>query len=98
LYTADEADDSNQMLRWLVNRMTRLDAYAPCGGRATLELAGTWPMLRPGDRLLNVGGPGLAADGSAQALSAIGASIRSVETRFAHHPRRGRSTRVGLVF
>lgn len=97
-YRADEADDSNRMLRWLVNKMARLAAYAPSNGRASLEIAGTLPMLRPGDRLFDVGGPGLAADGRAQAMSAVGAAVRSLEVDYTHHPRKGRTTLIQLGF
>jgi hypothetical protein len=98
LYQADEADDSNRMLRWLVNKMARLAVYAPSDGRASLEIAGTLPTLRVGDRLFSVGGPGLTADGRSQAMSNTGATVLSLETRYAYHPRKGRTTLIQLAY
>lgn len=98
LYQADEADDSNRMLHWLVDKMARLASYAPSNGRASLEIAGTLPLLRVGDRLFGVGGPGLAADGRSQAMSSVGASVLSFETRYAYHPRNGRTTLIQLAY
>lgn len=98
LFTADVADHANRMLRWLIDKMAGLRAYAPSNGRASLQIAGTLPTLRPGDRLFDAGGPGLAADGRSQATSSVGATVLSFQTRHAHHPRKGRTTTIQLAF
>ncbi len=96
---ADQIDHTYKMHDWLVERTVRhVQGGAPSGGRATLELAGAWPLLRPGDRLLDVRGPGVAADGQAQALTRNGASVLSYETRFATSQRNGRTTKIDLTF
>jgi hypothetical protein len=96
---ADEVDHTYKILDWLVQKMTRhAQGGEGGGGRATLELAGTWPMLRPGDRLLDARGPGVAADGQAQAVARHGAAIVSYETRFSTNHRNGRTTKIDLTF
>lgn len=95
---AEESDDTIPMHRWLVDRMTRHQMTAPADGLATLELTGTWAMLRPGDRLMNVRGPGVTADGWPQAMTSRGAIVRSIENRFVSDGDRGRTTTVKLAF
>ncbi len=97
--SADEVDHTNEMFRWLVDRMTRHAAGGKrIGGQASVELAGTWPLLRPGDRLLEVRGPGVAADGQAQAMTERGGTVMSIEARYVQHKTKGRRTIVKLTF
>jgi hypothetical protein len=91
---ADEVDHSNPMLGWLVRRLGRHSR----DGRATLELAGAWPLIRPGDCLREVRGPGAAANGQTQALTRRGASVLACETWFTKRQRSGRTTRLDLSF
>ncbi len=96
---ADELDQTNQMLAWLIERMMRHEQGGePNDGRATLELAGSWPLLRPGDRLFEVRGAGIGVGGRAQALTRRAAHIRSVETRFAPRHGKGLTTTAELSF
>lgn len=96
---ADELDQTNQMRAWLIDQMMLHEQGGePNDGRATVELAGAWPMLRPGDRLMQAGGPGLTAAGQAQALTNRGAHVRSLLTRYKPRAGRGRSTTVELTF
>jgi len=96
---ADEADDTHGMHDWLLQRMVRqIKGGKPSGGRGTLDLAGAWPTLRPGDRLRGVRGPGTSVDGRAQALTELGAAVHSYETRFATNQRNGSTTRIDLTF
>jgi hypothetical protein len=96
---AAEIDDSNAMLRWLVDRIARrAEGGSRNGGRATLELAGTWSMLRSGDRLLDVRGSGVAADGQAQSMTPFGGTVLSVEARYMPTGRKGRTTTVRLAY
>ncbi len=97
-YQADEADDSGRMLRWLVDKMARLAALAPSDGRASLQVAGTLPLLRPGDHLFDVGGPGVTADKRSQAMSSVGAAVLSYETRYGLNTRNGRTTLIQLAY
>ncbi len=96
---ADQIDHSEDMFRWLVNQVTRHnesgDRY---GGQAKLELAGPLPTLRPGDRLLDVRGPGVAADGQAQALTDRGGTMQSIKHFYAPSDRKGRFTRIDMTF
>ena len=92
--SADEADDGYRLLDWLVKRLGRPTQ----NGRATLELAGAWPLLRVGDGLREVRGPGVATDGRAQALTRHGARVVGYETRFAGFSNNGGSTRIDLRF
>jgi hypothetical protein len=96
---ADEVDQTQQMFRWLVQRMDRFERGGePSDGRATLQLAGVWPTLRIGDRLLDARGPGTAADGQAQALARRGAYVRAYESLLAPRNRKGQTTTIDLTF
>lgn len=60
--TARQVDQTQQLKGWLASRMERQQAAPPADrGRATLELAGIWPLLRAGDRLLDAGGSAVPA-------------------------------------
>lgn len=97
--SANKTDHTNAMLRWLVNRVTRHDAGgARHGGQMSLELVGTWPLLKPGDRLLEASGPGVAADGQPQAVTKLGGTILSIESCYEKQSTRGRRTKVKLTF
>lgn len=97
--SADEVDHANAMFRWLVDRMTRQAEGGACNdGHASLELAGTWPLLRPGDRLLEARGPGIAADGQAQPMTKRGGTVMSIEASYVQHKTKGRRTKVQLTF
>jgi hypothetical protein len=49
---AIQRDDTQALRQWLVRRMRREELAAGGGaGRGTLTLAGTWPLLRVGDRV-----------------------------------------------
>lgn len=99
ILAADQVDHTHAMFRWLVDRMTRhANSGERIGGRATIELAGTWPLLRPGDRLLDVRGKGVAVDGHAQAMTDLGGTVQSIETRYEKHKTRGRRTKVTMTF
>lgn len=96
---ADEIDDTQRMFRWLVDTVTRDDQGGErLGGQAKLKLSGLWPMLRPGDKLLNVGGPSVAADGGSQALTGRGGTVRSVKLDYSANSRNGRTTTVDVTY
>jgi len=96
---ADEADQTNLLLNWLVDQMSLHERSGePGDGKATLELAGFWPMLRPGDRLLEARGPGASANGEAQAITRSNTHILLIDTRSGARRRSGKTTRVELTF
>lgn len=85
---ADEADDGAALSQWLAARVAAAhDAGAAGGdGRAALELAGPWLSLRPGDRLVDAGGPGIDPAGRAEAIARRGAVARRVRCRWPQGP------------
>ena len=96
---ADVSDDQQAMFTWLTDRVTRhANGSHMRGGEATLVLAGTRPLLKPGDRLLEVKGLDEAIDGLPQSATQAGGCIRSIQTRFAMHPTRGRTTAITMVY
>lgn len=98
IMTADVINDSYALSAWLTRRVTEHARGGDrVGGEATLELAGIWFDLRVGDRLLDVGGRGVAIDGQAQALTDVSGTIRSVEARLATGANQGRTTRVRVT-
>ncbi len=96
---ADISDDQQAMFAWLTDRVTRhANGSHIRGASATLVLTGTRPFLKPGDRLLEVKGLDKAIDGLPQSATRSGGTIRSVQTRFAMHPTRGRTTAITMVY
>ncbi len=91
---ADEVDDSHRLLGSLVKQMD----HGSEGGRATLDLSGAWPLLRVGDCLREIRGPGVAADGWSQALTRRGAVVVGLETCFMGRRGGGGTTRIDLTF
>jgi hypothetical protein len=76
--TAATFDDRAAMRRWLLDRV---DAAAMANEHVwQIELAGAWPLLKPGDVLLDAGGPGMRLDGMPQATHSGGAIVESVRT------------------
>ena len=65
---------------WLISRIRREDLAGDANsrGKAVLTLAGVWPLLRPGDRLINTGGDGIDAAGRSEAIAQRGATVQSV--------------------
>jgi hypothetical protein len=96
---ADELDQTNPMLDWLIDQLSLNEQGGASGeGKATLDLTGFWPMLRPGDRVLEARGGGVAANGEAQAITRSNAHIRSIDARLKTPRRGGRTTRLELTF
>lgn len=79
---ADEADDRRALERALLERMSREPGGARADGR--VELIGAWPGVAPGDRLADLGGPGVGADGVPSAVADTDAlpRVASVRVRF----------------
>ena len=97
--TADTVDDTYALTTWLMRRVVeQARGGAGIGGEATLVLAGLWPDLRVGDRLLDLRGRGVAADGQAQALTDGGGTVRAVEVRAMAGANRGGTTRVRVTY
>jgi hypothetical protein len=81
--SAQQIDQSNDMLQWLVRRMQREQASAAeLTGRGRLELAGARPWLRIGDALVDAGGAGRTAGGERQSVNDQGAVIAGLRCRF----------------
>jgi len=96
---ADEVDQTNPMLDWLVDQMSLHEqGGSPGDGKATLELTGFWPILRPGDRVQEARDPGTAANGEAQAITRSNTHIHSIDARQNTPRRGGRTTRIELTF
>lgn len=71
-------DDRAAMQQWLLDRV---DADAMAHEHVwQVELAGAWPLLKPGDVLLDAGGPGMRLDGVPQSTHSGGAVVESVRT------------------
>jgi len=81
--SAMQDDQTNAMDSWLIKRMELADQLiGDAGGRATITLAGVWPLLRVGDRLVHTAGPGIDAADNAEAIIARGAVISSIKCRW----------------
>jgi hypothetical protein len=78
---ADQADDTGAMNAWLIRRMHQEDRGNKVG-RARLSLAGAWPLLRIGDRLVDAGGSGIDVSGDAQAIVSRDAVVDSVRCQW----------------
>ena len=97
--TADTVDSTQALEDWLTEQLTlHSQSGASRGGKGVLELAGTWPMLRIGDRLLNAGGPGRSINGEAQAITRNHAHINSIHADNGTSTKPGSSTRINLTF
>ncbi len=83
--TADEVDQTNDLHRWLVIQIQLSKIAADHNtGQAQLTLAGPWPFLRIGDRLVNTIGPGINAAQQPEAVISKGATIRSLCCRWSN--------------
>jgi hypothetical protein len=97
--TAAEIDDRQALQRWLVDRMQQADAAALAGrGRATLRLAGAWPMLRPGDQMQEAGGADERLDDRSQRTTEAGALVQSLTVHFPVAHGQGPTTTLQLRF
>ena len=97
--TADVVDHTRDMFRWLVEAMTRHDRSGDrLEGEAKLKLAGLWPLLRPGDRLLEVRGRGLAVNGQAQSLTELGGTIHNIKHDYASGSSTGRTATIDMTY
>ena len=67
----------NEMSHWLF-RQVQLQGHEDAG-RTRLSLVGAWPMLRIGDRVVNVSGAGVNATGEAEAITDIAARVTSIQ-------------------
>lgn len=89
---ADQADDTHAMVNWLTRKMRRdRRRSVDRPGRARIRLQGALPLLRVGDRVRNVGGPGHNARGLPEAGHPGTAIVRGIVTRWAS-PSAGRSS------
>ena len=79
---ADEVDDRLAMMQDLLAAMS---SQQGAGLEATVELIGAWPTISPGDRVLDVGGPGLNAQGDPTSVSHSPARVAEVRIDFAGH-------------
>lgn len=110
---AVQADETGAMTHWLIQRMEResRSQHVTTGtpGRAELLLAGAWPMLRVGDRLMSTAGQGQDAAGGAEAIDTAAVvvtelrcqwsdSIAPGDQRSTTAPDSGPRTRVVLAF
>lgn len=77
---ADEVDDRRALEEALLDQLSRDHGGGTAAGR--VELIGAWPTLGAGDRLVDVGGPGLDAEGVATAVSDAAVRVASVRVRF----------------
>lgn len=76
---ADEADDRAALRRDLLERMSSTGNDIASG---TVELIGAWPTIGVGDRLLDLGGPGVGLDGLPTVIEAQAVRVGSVRVRF----------------
>lgn len=81
---AREVDQTQELDVWLLRRMREaaLRAGPALEGRGRVELAGAWPWLRPGDRLMEAGGAGLEAAGGASAVTRRGVVVGPLTVHF----------------
>jgi hypothetical protein len=77
--SALQSDPRDAMSQWLLSRVQRetLSGAQP-RGRAKLTVAGAWPLLRAGDRLVHTGGRDLDTAGRAQTIAAQGAIVQAL--------------------
>lgn len=77
-------DDTRSLEVWLVRRMDEAArrAGASLQGRGRVDLAGTWPWLRVGDRLVEAGGATRGPTGEAEAIARRGVVIDGMELHF----------------
>lgn len=76
---ADERDERTAMSVWLADRLRELEERGGAeAGRGTVTLAGSWLMLRPGDRLMQAGGGGASADDHREAVVRKGVVVTRV--------------------
>lgn len=83
--TAQEIDESAAMHDWLVRQIQREQRGAgerPGRAELTLAGAGSWSLLRPGDRLVNAAASGTDAAGRAEAIAGQGAFAGSILRRW----------------
>jgi hypothetical protein len=96
---AAEVNQRRELAGWLVDRMARADAaLTDKRGRATLNLAGAWPMLRIGDQLLSAGGPDDTLDRQRQRVAQRGGVIDSITVHFPVDTGQGPNTTIRLHF
>lgn len=82
--SALEANDTHRLHDWLVRRLNQTaEAHDDKVGRARLRLAGPWPLLRVGDRLINAAGDGTDAAGQPEAIVSEGAIVRAIRCTWA---------------
>ncbi|MFW6059385.1 MAG: hypothetical protein ACODAQ_04345 [Phycisphaeraceae bacterium] len=98
---ATRAIDQRQALdAWLVERLREAEqrAEAALEGRGRIELAGAWPWLRIGDRLIEASAPRRDATGGAEAVTRRGAVVTSLHVRFPVTEQSGPRTTVHVHF
>lgn len=82
--SALEANDTHRLHNWLVSRLHQTaEAHDDKVGRARLTLAGPWPLLRVGDRVINAAGDGTDAAGQPEAIASGGTIVRAIHCKWA---------------
>ena len=79
---ADEMDETDRMQTWLAATMRRTRQAQVPSGAIRLSLAGTWPMLRVGDRVVNTTNIHTDIRQRSEAVTDSRSTVRSITSRW----------------
>ncbi len=90
---ADEINQTNALNDWLFGKIKRSAGTVEAQpGRTRLTLVGAWPLLRPGDQIINTGNLDTDAAGRNEAVGGSGAVVRALRCRWPNGIFTGRAS------